>query len=164
MFCVYAHTKPDGTIFYIGKGIKRRAKDKRARNKYWQRTVNKHGYQIIILADNLTEEQSFFEEIELIKHFKKFNTLTNMTDGGEGMTGYKMPLEIKNKIRNTKFGNKNPMFKGNIIATNKKTGETKIFSGNKELESFGFLNSHVYKCIAGQRKTHKGYTFERAAV
>ena len=160
-FCVYAHTKPDGTIFYIGKGTKNRAKEKRARNKYWQNIVNKYGYSIVILADNLNDKQALAEEILLIEHFNKFGTLVNMTSGGEGMTGYKMPESVKNKIRITKFGINNPKFKGDIIAKNIKTGKQKQFSGNKELESFGFSNSHVYKCIAGLRKTHKGHTFER---
>lgn len=160
-FCVYAHTKPDGTIFYIGKGLKRRAKEKRGRNKYWQNVVNKYGYNIVILADNLSNEQALAEEILLIEHFNKFDALVNMTTGGEGMTGYKMPQSAKDKIRSTKWGTKNPGFKGPIIATNKLTGKQKLFTGNKELEAFGFENGHVYKCIAGKRKTHKGHTFKR---
>lgn len=161
-FCVYAHTKPDGTIFYIGKGLKRRSKETRLRNKYWQNVVNKHGYNIVILADNLTNEKALAEEILLIAHFKKFNNLTNITSGGEGLVGYKMSKAAKDKIRATKWGSNNPRFKGNIIAKNIKTGEQKLFVGNKELEAFGFDNSHVYRCVSGKRKTHKGYTFERS--
>jgi hypothetical protein len=160
-FCVYAHTKPDGTIFYIGKGLKRRAKEKRCRNTHWQNVAKKHGYNIVILVDKLTNEQALNEEILLIKHFKKFNTLVNMTEGGEGMTGYKMPKSVKDKIQKTKWGINNPMFKGNIVATNIVTGEQQMFTGNKELESFGFSNAHVYKCVNGMRKTHKSHTFER---
>jgi hypothetical protein len=161
-FCVYAHTKPDGTIFYIGKGLKRRSKDVRNRNAYWQNITNKYGYEIVLLADSLTNKQAINEEIELIKHFKKFNTLVNMTSGGEGLTGYKMSEQAKQAIRNSKWGNKNPKFKGKIIATNMETGKEVVFSGNKELEANGFINSHVYKCIQGIRKTHKGHTFKRA--
>jgi hypothetical protein len=163
-FCVYAHTKPDGTIFYIGKGLKRRAKETRLRNNYWKNIVNKYGYNIVILADSLTNEQALAEEILLIAYFKKFNSLTNMTEGGEGMTGYKMPQSVKEKIRATKWGNNNPHFKGNILAKNIKTGEQKMFIGNKQLEAFGFNNEHVYKCVAGKRKTHKEHTFERVLV
>ena len=89
---VYAHTKPDGTIFYIGKGTyPNRAKQKSGRNKHWKNVVNKYGFLSIILADNLTEEQAFFEEVQLIKHFKPFGFLTNKTDGGDGVSGAKMP-------------------------------------------------------------------------
>ena len=30
-FVTYAHTKPDGTIFYIGKGVERRAYQTRSK-------------------------------------------------------------------------------------------------------------------------------------
>ena len=162
--CVYAHVKPDGTIFYIGKGLKRRAKDIRNRNKHWNNVVNKYGFDAVILADSLTNEQAINEEIKLIEHFKKFGTLTNMTDGGEGLTGYKMSEKAKQSIRDTKWGDNNPRFKGNIEAVNVKTGKQSVFCGNKELEANGFINSHVYKCIKGVRKTHKGHTFKRVSA
>lgn len=162
--CVYAHIKPNGTIFYIGKGLKRRAKDTRNRNKHWNSVVSKYGFDIVILADNLTNEQAISEEIELIQHFKKFGTLTNMTSGGEGLTGYKMSEKAKQAIRDTKWGINNPRFKGNIEAVNVKTGEQRVFCGNKELEANGFINSHVYKCIQGIRKTHKDHTFKRVSA
>jgi hypothetical protein len=160
-FCVYAHTKPDGTIFYIGKGLKRRSKEVRGRNKYWNNVVNKYGFNIVILADTLTNNEAMYEEIQLIKHFKKFGSLTNMTDGGEGMTGYKMSEQAKKAIQDTKWGNKNPSFKGDILGINILTGIKKVYRGNKQLEADGFDNSRVYNCINGSRKTHKGHTFER---
>ena len=163
-FCVYAHTKPDGAIFYIGKGTKRRPKDVRGRNTYWKNVVNKHGLNVIVLADNLTNDQAINEEIQLIAHFKKFGMLTNMTSGGEGMSGYKMSDRAKQAIRNTKWGINNPHFKGSVLAINVKTGKQNVFCGNKELEASGFSNSHVYKCINGVRKTHKGHTFKRVSA
>ena len=45
MFYTYAHTKPDGTIFYIGKGQNRQAFRTLGRNEYWQRVVAKYGKQ-----------------------------------------------------------------------------------------------------------------------
>ena len=38
----YAHYKPDGTMFYIGKGSISRAYSKAGRNVVWKRTVEKH--------------------------------------------------------------------------------------------------------------------------
>ena len=97
---VYAHLKPDGTIFYVGKGTHlNRAKQKTGRNKHWQNVVNKYGFSAIILVDNLTEEQAFFEEIELIKHFKKFGFLTNKTNGGDGVSGAIMPKWQKERVK-----------------------------------------------------------------
>jgi hypothetical protein len=160
-FCVYAHVKPNGEVFYIGKGKKQRSKETRGRNIYWKRVVNKHGYNIVILADCLNNEQALSEEMSIIAHFKKFNTLVNMTDGGEGMTGYVTPDSVKEKLKIKKSKENNPMFKGKILAKNIITGDEILFTGNKELESFGFFNAHVYKCVNGKRKTHKGYSFER---
>ena len=68
-FCVYAHTKPDGAIFYIGKGTKRRPKDVRGRNTYWKNVVNKHGLNVIVLADNLTNDLNIIG-INVINYYK----------------------------------------------------------------------------------------------
>lgn len=83
-FYVYAHVKEeDGTIFYIGKGCKRRAWDTSNRNRRWNFFVRKHKYKVVLLADKLTEQQALDEEAELIKHFKSFETLVNILDSGE---------------------------------------------------------------------------------
>ena len=160
-YYVYAHVKPNGDVFYIGKGKGRRAKETRYRTKYWLNVVNKYGYEIVMLAENLTCEEALAKEKELIAAYKTKVKLVNLTDGGEGMSGYVMSEETKRKISRTAIGDRNPMFKGKIRATNKTTGETTIFCGGLELEQFGFSNAHVYKCLNGSRKTHKGFTFER---
>jgi hypothetical protein len=83
MFYTYAHTKPDGTIFYIGKGQGRRAWDKHSRNRHWNFVVAKHGFEVVILGEFEEEQSALNEEVELIAHFRKFNTLVNITDGGD---------------------------------------------------------------------------------
>ena len=83
MFYTYAHTKPDGTIFYIGKGKDRRAWVTRNRTPHWKNIVAKHGYEVVILGEYEDEKQALAEEIELIAHFRKFTKLTNITDGGD---------------------------------------------------------------------------------
>ena len=85
-FYVYIHRKKSNNeIFYVGKGKDRRAYRKDHRNIYWNKVVNKHGYEIEIYKDNLTEKEAFELEIKLINELKeKGLQLTNMTDGGEG--------------------------------------------------------------------------------
>ena len=83
MYYVYAHTKPDGEIFYIGKGTRRRAWAQRSRNKHWHNVVLKYGFKPVILADNLKELEAVEEEAKLIQHFKKFNCLVNVLDRGD---------------------------------------------------------------------------------
>jgi hypothetical protein len=160
-YYVYAHKKPDGDVFYIGKGKGRRAKETRYRTNFWFNVVRKYGYEIVMLAENLSCEAALEKEKQLIAEYKTKVKLVNMTDGGEGMSGYVMPKEVKMKISDSVKGANNGMFKGKILAKNIKTGKELVFVGNKELENFGFSNTHVYKCVNGFRKSHKGYNFTR---
>jgi len=83
---VYGHYKADtGELFYIGKGIGKRAWEKRRRNDHWNNTVNKHGYIVKILHENLSEEEAFNKERELIEEVGLQN-LANMVEGGRGFT------------------------------------------------------------------------------
>ena len=47
MFYTYAHYTPAGRLFYIGKGQRKRAWDKKRRNNYWQNIVSKHGDPVV---------------------------------------------------------------------------------------------------------------------
>ena len=93
-FYVYIHRKKtNNEIYYVGKGTKRRAWDfhHKQRNNLWNKIHNKHGTIVEIVLDNLTEEQAFSLEEDLIKFYGKRSnntgSLANMTDGGEGCTG-----------------------------------------------------------------------------
>ena len=102
-FCVYGHYKFNEIIpFYIGKGIIGRAYQKTNRNKHWHNIVNKYGYRVEIMYDNLTEAQAFDLEKEFIKRYGradlKCGPLVNMTDGGEGQCGYIHSKETKQKM------------------------------------------------------------------
>jgi hypothetical protein len=83
MYYVYAHTKPSGEIFYIGKGSNGRFRDTENRNRHWNFFVKKHGFKAVILAEFELEQDALSEEAILIAHFKKFGTLVNILDGGE---------------------------------------------------------------------------------
>jgi hypothetical protein len=111
MALVYRHLKPCGEVFYIGIGIsKKRAYSKFGRNKYWINTVNKYGYEVQILTNNIDYE--FAKEIEknLIAYYGRkdlnFGNLVNMTDGGEGFSNMNKDEKLKRKIRLTNY-NKN---------------------------------------------------------
>jgi len=109
MFYTYAHTKPDGTIFYIGKGSGVRAWKKTRRNNHWKNIVAKYtNYNVEILANWKTEQEAFEHEILLISCFKDMGyKLTNMTSGGEGTSGLKLTQEHKQKISDALRGEKN---------------------------------------------------------
>ena len=114
-FYVYAHYRLDTfEPFYIGKG-KGGRKDKLRRNPIHDRISRKHGHAVVVLFNDLTEEEAFFYEQEIIEylvfnegyeiHCKncgeftgKFSYLTNFTFGGEGASGYNCSEETKNKL------------------------------------------------------------------
>lgn len=179
MFYTYAHTKPDGTIFYIGKGKDKRAWSKYSRNKHWNNIVAKYkNYNVEILANWDTEEEAFSHEILLISCFKDMGyVLSNMTVGGEGFCGGKHTEESKLKTSKTnkgmfgpgnkkhpqlgKTGENCPNFKCYIIATNIETGIETKFAGTKAIKDYGFNHGNVFACLEGTRNKHKGHTFKR---
>ena len=114
-FYVYAHYRLDTMEpFYIGKGKDGR-KDKLSRNTIHDRISKKCGHVVVILYDNLTEEEAFFYEREVIEDLVfnegyeipckncgeftgKFSYLTNFSFGGEGQTGHILNEESKKKM------------------------------------------------------------------
>ena len=102
MFYNYIHTKPDGKIFYIGKGKGNRAWVFCNRNSHWSRTVNKYGQpNVKILVNWDTEEKAIQFEKFLIASSKYFEfKIANKTNGGDGTSGLKRPdLTKYNKTR-----------------------------------------------------------------
>ena len=104
MACVYRHIRLDkNEPFYIGigKSIKR-AYSTHKRTVRWKRIIEKYGYEIEILFDDLTWEQACEKEKEFIKLYGREDngtgTLVNLTDGGDGSVGYKHSQESLLKI------------------------------------------------------------------
>ncbi len=120
MAYLYKHIRLDNNEpFYIGIGedsIKNQGKYKRAnsknRNKFWKNIVNKTLYKVEILFENLTWEEACFKEIELIKLYGRRDLgtgiLCNLTDGGEGIIGFKYSEKIKQKMSKNQIGRSRP--------------------------------------------------------
>lgn len=87
-YYVYLHLrKSDGSVFYVGKGKGRRAWNLKHRtNSRWQRVSRKHGCEVVLVAQDLPEVCALSMERALIGVYR--NSLVNMTDGGEGASGY----------------------------------------------------------------------------
>lgn len=121
-FSVYEHRRTtDGLVFYVGKGKGRRAWSHNGRNSHWHRTVAKHGHTVEIVATGLTEPEAFRIEQELLAHHRYHQgheryhdarsadcVLTNMTDGGEGASGYVPSQDERDRIANALRGRKRP--------------------------------------------------------
>lgn len=117
---VYRHRRLDtNEIFYIGfseGNLKNyhRARSKNSRNIYWNRIVEKYGFEYEIVADNLSVEDAKELEIFLISIYgrkdKKEGLLVNMADGGEGNLGYIPSDKVKQEHSNRMQGENNPFY------------------------------------------------------
>lgn len=86
MYYVYAHKKPCGEIFYIGKGSGNRLNFKNNRSEFWKRVVKKYGFEAFIIEDGLSERESYEREVYWISHYKKHGQCcANFTNGGDGV-------------------------------------------------------------------------------
>ena len=96
-FYTYAYLREDKTPYYIGKGQGKRIYSK-------QRNIKppKDKSRIIFLKKNLTETEAFRHEIYMIDVFgrKDLGTgiLYNMTNGGDGSSGYFPSEETRRKL------------------------------------------------------------------
>lgn len=100
-------------MFYIGKGTNAngryvRSFEKRYRNQHWHNVVNKHGFKIEIVIENVTEKEANEKEVELILYYGRRDlgtgTLVNMTNGGEGTCGRTVSKETRKKISDSNRG------------------------------------------------------------
>lgn len=99
-YFVYMHRRAsDGLPFYIGKGCKYRDRDKTGRNKWWHRTVQKHGYKIEILHFDLDDDTAKVLEVVEINNKRQFGyPMVNLTNGGDGCSGMVFSDESRAKI------------------------------------------------------------------
>jgi hypothetical protein len=111
MAIVYIHKKPDNEVFYVGIGVTRkRAKSVYGRNKHWHNVVNKFGFSVEILFDDVDYETAKDCERYLIKYYGRrdlgLGTLVNFTDGGEGFANMPEKERLKRSKRMSEY-NKN---------------------------------------------------------
>ena len=103
MYYTYAYLREDGTPYYIGKGSGRRAYEP-------HRITLPPVDRILFLKENLSEEEAINHEIYMIAVLgrKDNNTgiLRNLTDGGDGTSGYKHTEEHKQYISELYKGKK----------------------------------------------------------
>ena len=102
-YYVYLYLREDKTPYYVGKGKGNRVYSK-------NRRLQPPPKDRILILDNLTEEEAFRKEINLIKRYGRKDNgtgiLANLTDGGEGSSGYtwtEEQIHDKKKARNTRI-------------------------------------------------------------
>ena len=173
-FYVYGHFKPDGNIFYIGKGHGRRAWRRSGRSNFWHRTVQKHGgYQVVLLHEHLSEDEAFLTEKEEIEFWGRRSDggfLINLTDGGDGTSGYVYTAE---QLANSKAANQklaqDPTWLANSKAANQKRArefsvispDGTLYPNQRNLLEFskvhGLDDSCMSKVLKGTYTQHNGW-------
>jgi hypothetical protein len=109
IFYVYIHYCEKGyrkdSPFHVGKGCFRRFKQTSDRNPKWNKIANKYGFRYEIVQDNMSESDAFLLEMWLIAKFRHQGyDLANLTDGGEGNSGYRHTDEQRKKLSAAKMG------------------------------------------------------------
>lgn len=102
IFYVYEHWRLDrDECFYVGKGKGNRAYLTKNRNRHHKAICAKlkrigSAFEIRIVASGLSEEEAFRLERERIAFWRGMGCdLTNMTDGGEGVSGLRHSQKTK---------------------------------------------------------------------
>lgn len=114
-YCNYIHCRPNGEPFYVGKAtIDKRHRTNRPfmfshRNNLHKKIVAKYGkenIQVFVFPCS-TEQEALDAEIQHIAQFRSEGLqLANLTDGGEGMSGFKLSEESKAKLSAIRKGRK----------------------------------------------------------
>lgn len=120
--------KLKGKNFRVDTSKYVRAYLKVSRNVLWKNILNKTGYIVEILVDDIPHEDAKELEIFLISLYGRrdlgLGNLVNMTDGGEGSFGRECKQESKDKIA---AGNRGKVYSEE---TRKKWSELRKGSGN----------------------------------
>lgn len=172
IYYAYVHCKPDGTPFYVGKGVRARYKDFIYRNQYHKRVVAKYGRDNILVGrmECSTNEISLSLEVGLIKCLKRMGVrLTNLTEGGEGAVGRECSINVRkavaeankrrvlteeqrHRLGNLTRGKKRPNHSTRMKELGLIAGDKNPFygSGYKQLGE----NNHMAKAVVGYHVEH----------
>lgn len=158
--------------FYVGKGKGNRCfsgindKHKGLKKAKIASIINEGLYPIVIkLYNNITEEESFVREIELIKLIGRLDQnngpLTNMTDGGDGTSGRIDTIKDIERKRNFRHSPEWKSILSKPIIQYKEGVIVNEFSSIKEAaEKLNLIPQNISSVLTGKYKTTGGFHFE----
>jgi hypothetical protein len=121
---VYLHRRgTDRVPMYVGIGVEGRPEKVDGRNADWTTVYEAHGRTVEMLHTNLTEWQAKTIEVALIFKYRNVygrylegGSMVNLSDGGEGSSGYKFTEE---QLENLRVANSRPEVKAKRSAVMK---------------------------------------------
>lgn len=164
---VYIHRDSDGKVFYVGcsKTNDRPYRKYNPNNKYPKRTIEwyehcNNQFTIEIIAEDLTEEQAFQMEIDLIKQYGRVcdgGILVNRYIGGnEGAKDFFRTDEYKQKLSESKRGENHPMYgKKHTEVTKEKMSDANKGKKRSDETKKKMSESHKGKYIGGKHPNAK---------
>lgn len=171
-YYVYEHIRLDNnTCFYVGKGHGNRC-NYYSRNEHHDRIADKVGMKVNIVRDNLSEDDAYRLERELIHHYvfdlgygidiigynnniNENGHLTNHTFGGDGSYGMVHSEEWRKQHSVDMTGENNPMYGVNIWDTYPNDKKNEIRSRLSELNSKE--NNNMYGISPKERMNDETY-------
>lgn len=120
-YILYKHTFPNGKVYIgiTGKSVEIRWRSDgsgyRQQRRMWN-AIKKYGWSNIkheVLFTQLTAKEAYEKEKELIAQYKSNNNkygYNNSAGGEQSALGFKHSTKTRQKCKNAKMGEKNPMF------------------------------------------------------
>jgi hypothetical protein len=173
-YFLYRHIRLDkNEPFYIGVGTKQPGKNpyirafrKELKNNIWWKIANKSEYEVEILLESNDYEFILNKEIEFISLYGRINLgnghLSNITNGGRSLNGYKHRERSKTKI------SKNHRSRGRFGKDNEKSEILYQYSlegifvskhiGIREVSrKFNVSPSSISSCLRNKSKSSAGF-------
>lgn len=130
---IYIHMSPNGKV-YVGQTCRKPKRRWGNGSGYktqvlFYRAIVKYGWNSFehkILFENLSKLDADLIETDLIYYYKKISKSYNITDGGAGVTGFKISEEKRQELSKRMRGEKNPFYgKRHSDETKKRFSETR---------------------------------------
>lgn len=153
-FYTYGHYL-DGKLIYIGEGTGNRGWH------YSKRSYKDRKEEVEVRIFGVFDNKQiavFNEGLLIYQERMNGNThLLNKSDYGTGLAGFMGELHPMHG----RTGENCQNFKGITVGTNRTTGKTIAFDGEKSINGRGFDTGNISACINGRKKSHKNFTFTR---